>query len=175
MHPVRSRRIETGMDVEQKMQWFRTRCVEAGLPCTHQRQVMYRALLEAVDHPSPDMLYERVKRDIPSVSLGTVYRNIKTFLDNGLIGEVSLLQHDSLRGSLRLEANNTPHHHLVCRSCRKMFDLSAEQVEGIHLRERLPAGFQLERFVVEAHGLCATCAAPSAVQPRLKNKLGDSK
>jgi len=165
MHPVRSRRIEPFVDVEQKMQWFRTRCVEAGLPCTHQRQVMYRALLEAVDHPSPEMLYERVKRDIPSVSLGTVYRNIKTFLDNGLIGEGSLHH-----GSLRLEANNTPHHHLVCRSCRAMFDLSAEQVEGIRLRDRLPAGFQLERFVVEAHGLCATCAAPSAAQPRLKNK-----
>jgi Fur family peroxide stress response transcriptional regulator len=152
------------MDVEQKMQWFRGRCVEAGLPCTHQRQVMYRALLEAADHPSPEMLYERVKRDIPSVSLGTVYRNIKTFLDNGLIGEVSLHH-----GSLRLEANNTPHHHLVCRSCRKMFDLPAEQVEGIRLRESLPRGFQLERFVVEAHGLCATCAVPKARRNHSKN------
>jgi Fur family peroxide stress response transcriptional regulator len=145
------------MDVEHKMQWFRNRCVEAGLPCTHQRQVLYRALLEAADHPSPEMLYERVKHDIPSVSLGTVYRNIKTFLDNGLIGEVSLHH-----GSLRLEANNAPHHHLVCRSCRTMFDLPAEQVEDIRLRQSLPNGFRLERFVVEAHGLCATCAAPKA-------------
>jgi Fur family peroxide stress response transcriptional regulator len=157
MHPVRDVCIQNGMDVEHKMQWFRNRCVEAGLPCTHQRQVLYRALLEAEDHPSPEMLYERVKRDIPSVSLGTVYRNIKTFLDNGLIGEVSLHH-----GSLRLEANNAPHHHLVCRSCRTMFDLPAEQVEDIRLRESLPNGFRLERFVVEAHGLCATCAAPKA-------------
>ena len=173
MHLSSSAGIQTNMDVEQRMQWFHDRCVEAGLPCTHQRQVIYRALLDAVDHPSPEMLYERVKRDIPSISLATVYRNIKTFLDNGLIGEVSLLHQDSLRGSLRLEANNTPHHHLVCRSCRKMFDLSADQVEGIRLRDRLPAGFQLERFVVEAHGLCANCAAPAAVQSHSKNKQGD--
>ena len=164
MHPARDCRIQPGMDVEQKMQWFRDRCVEAGLPCTHQRQVMYRALLEAADHPSPEMLYERVKRDIPSVSLGTVYRNIKTFLDNGLIGEVSLHH-----GSLRLEANNTPHHHLVCRSCRRMFDLPADQVEGIRLRDNPPHGFQLERFVVEAHGLCATCAVPKARRNHSKN------
>lgn len=157
MHPAKAYRIQPGMDVEQKMQWFRDRCVEAGLPCTHQRQVLYRALLEAEDHPSPEMLYERVQRDIPSISLGTVYRNIKTFLDNGLIGEVSLHH-----GSLRLEANNAPHHHLVCRKCRTMFDLPAEQVEEIHLREALPKGFRLERFVVEAHGLCAACAAPKA-------------
>ncbi|HEU0120004.1 MAG TPA: transcriptional repressor [Bryobacteraceae bacterium] len=157
MHPAPTVRIQPGMDVEQKMQWFRTRCVEAGLPCTHQRQVLYRALLEAADHPSPEMLYERVKRDIPSVSLGTVYRNIKTFLDNGLIGEVNLHHR-----SLRLEANNAPHHHLICRVCRKMFDLPVEQVEGLRLRDALPAGFHLERFVVEAHGLCAACAAPKA-------------
>jgi len=155
MHPARACRIQPGMDVEQQMQWFRSRCVEAGLACTHQRQILYKALLEAHDHPSPEMLYERVKRDIPSVSLGTVYRNIKTFLDKGLIGEVSLHH-----GTLRLEANNAPHHHLVCRGCRKMFDLPAGQVEGIRLLDALPKGFQLERFVVEAHGLCAACAAP---------------
>ncbi len=152
MHPARPRRIQPVMDVESKMQWFRTRCVEAGLPCTHQRQVLYRALLVAADHPSPEMLYERVKRDIPSISLGTVYRNIKTFLDNGLIGEVSLHH-----GSLRLEANHTPHHHLVCRSCRTMFDLPAEHVETVRLRTGLPKGFRLERFVVEAQGVCAAC------------------
>jgi Fe2+ or Zn2+ uptake regulation protein len=43
-----------------------------------------------------------------------------------------------------------------------MFDLPAEQVEDIRLRQSLPNGFRLERFVVEAHGLCATCAAPKA-------------
>lgn len=144
------------MDAEQRMQWFRDRCTEAGLPCTHQRQVLYQALLEAQDHPSPEMLYERVKRDIPSISLGTVYRNIKTFLDHGLIGEVSLHH-----GSLRLEANNAPHHHLVCRRCRKMFDLPAEQVDDIRLRHAVADGFQVERFVVEAHGLCAGCAQVS--------------
>lgn len=164
MHPAARRGIEHHMDVAQKMQWFKRRCVAAGLPCTHQRQVLYRALLESGDHPSPDMLYERVKRDIPSISLGTVYRNIKTFLDNGLIGEVSLHH-----GSLRLEANEVPHHHFVCRSCRKMFDLPAEHVEVVRLGEHLPPDFQLERFVVEAHGLCADCGAPGAPHPHSKN------
>lgn len=156
MHPDSQLRIQQDVDVAGKMQWFRGRCVEAGLPCTHQRQILYRALLEAADHPSPEMLYERVKRDIPSISLGTVYRNIKTFLDHGLIGEASLHH-----GSLRLEANNSAHHHLVCQRCRKMFDLPAEDVGEIRLRNALPRGFQVERFVVEAHGLCAECAAAS--------------
>jgi Fe2+ or Zn2+ uptake regulation protein len=144
------------MDVEQRMDWFRAHCVAAGLPCTHQRQVLFRALLEATDHPSPESLYERVRREIPSISLGTVYRNIHTFLDRGLIGEASLHH-----GSLRLEANPEPHHHFVCTVCRMMFDLPAEGGEAIPLQHSLPPGFRVNRFITEAHGLCSDCASPS--------------
>jgi len=149
-----ARHLFEGMDLEQRMEWFRDRCVAAGLPCTHQRQVLYRALLQAEDHPSPELLYERVRQDIPSISLGTVYRNIRTFLDSGLIGEVSLHH-----GSLRLEANNQPHHHFVCTDCRMMFDLPAEGLDEIQIRRPLPKGFRVNRFIVEAHGLCAACAS----------------
>jgi Fur family peroxide stress response transcriptional regulator len=135
------------------LQWFRDRCAEAGLPCTHQREVLYLALLEAKDHPSPEMLYERVKQAVPSISLATVYRNVKTFLDQGLISEVSVHH-----GSARLEANNAPHHHLVCRKCKRMFDLPVESVDEVRLRDGSPAGFRVERFVVEAHGICAECS-----------------
>ncbi|MCX6586030.1 MAG: transcriptional repressor [Acidobacteria bacterium] len=146
------------MEVEQRMEWFRDRCTAAGLPCTHQRQVLYRALLEATDHPSPEALYDRVRREIPSISLGTVYRNIRTFLDRGLIGEVSLHH-----GSLRLEANNQPHHHFVCTECRSMFDLPVDALpvdalDPIPFRRPLPPGFRVNRFIVEAQGLCPACA-----------------
>lgn len=155
MHPGRIiPHLSKGMDIEQRMEWFRDRCVSAGLPCTHQRQVLYRALLQAEDHPSPEMLFDRVRMDIPSISLGTVYRNIRTFLDSGLIGEVSLHH-----GSLRLEANNEPHHHFVCTQCRTMFDLPTEGLDEIQLRRPLPKGFRVNRFHVEAQGLCAACAS----------------
>lgn len=142
------------MDVEQRIEWFRQRCITAGVPCTHQRQVLYRALVESGDHPSPEMLYERVRKEIPSLSLATVYRNIKTFIDLGLIGEVG--QH---HGSLRFEANNQPHYHLICTRCRQMFDLPAEGLDEIRIRGPLPEGFRVDRFLVEAHGLCAACAS----------------
>lgn len=138
------------------MEWFRSRCVAAGLPCTHQRQVLFRALLEATDHPSPESLYTKVRRQVPSISLGTVYRNIHTFLDRGLIGEASLHH-----GSLRLEANPDPHHHFVCTACRMMIDLPAEVTETIQLRHPLPSGFRVHRFITEAQGLCPACASQS--------------
>lgn len=143
--------------MEEQLGWFRQQCAAVGLPCTHQRQILYRALLEAKDHPTPEMLFDRVKEQIPSISLGTVYRNIRTFLDHGLIGEVSLHH-----GSLRLEANNAHHHHFVCLSCKKMFDLPNGQIDEVAMRQPLPNGFTVQRFSVEAHGICNACQAETA-------------
>jgi Fur family peroxide stress response transcriptional regulator len=93
-----------------------------------------------------------VRGRIPSISLGTVYKNVKTFLDAGLLKEVSLHH-----GSLRLEANMTPHHHLVCSRCKSIFDLEEENVAPVRLKGQLPEGFEALRFSVEIVGLCASC------------------
>jgi len=135
------------------MAHFRQRCQELGLAYTHQRQVIYRLLAGTDAHPSPEAVYEKVRREMPSISLGTVYKNIKVFVDAGLVHEVS-----PLHETLRLDANLDPHHHLVCESCKKVQDLPEEEVEPIRFRGRLPKGFQPGRTVVEVIGLCAECA-----------------
>ncbi len=136
------------------MDLFRERCREEGLALTHQRLVIYRALAAMERHPSPEDLFEAVRREIPSISLGTVYKNIHTFLAAGLLREVSLHH-----GTLRLETNLTPHHHLVCSRCKSIVDLEESDLEPVRLKNRPPKGFRVERFSVEAVGLCATCAA----------------
>jgi Fur family peroxide stress response transcriptional regulator len=140
-------------EMERRMDRFRQQCRDRGLAVTHQREVIFRAMSEMRDHPSPEAIYEVVRRSIPSISLGTVYKNIRTFLDSGLVKEVSLHH-----GSLRLEVNTTPHHHLVCVSCKAIVDLLEEDVEPVRLHRRRPSGFQIQRINVEAVGLCAACA-----------------
>jgi Fur family transcriptional regulator, peroxide stress response regulator len=132
---------------------FRRLCTEHGLSVTHQRQVIYEALLNAEGHPSPELVFEQVRRRIPSISLGTVYKNIKTFVESGLIREVSLHH-----GSARLEKNLEPHHHLVCERCKSITDLHEEDVEPVRLKRRLPAGFRARRYSLEFIGLCQACA-----------------
>ncbi len=140
-------------DIDRKMELFRDRCRRKGLALTHQREVIYRALAGMHEHPSPEAIYEVVRERIPSISLGTVYKNIKTFLDTGLLREVS-----PHHGSVRLEANMAPHHHLVCLECKAIVDLGEEDLEPVRLKRRPPAGFRIQRFSVEAVGLCAACA-----------------
>ena len=57
------------------------RCREAGLNVTPQRIAIYRALLASEDHPTPEMLYRAVSRDMPSLSLATIYKTLDTLVD----------------------------------------------------------------------------------------------
>lgn len=75
-------------------------------------------------------------------------------VEHGLLREVSVHH-----GSLRLENNLEPHHHLVCTQCKAIEDLSEDDFEPIRLKKSLPKGFSVHRFTVEVLGLCRKCAA----------------
>lgn len=136
------------------MDEFRERCRKAGLSVTHQRAVIYRTVMEMRNHPSPESIYEKVRAEIPTISLATVYKNIHAFLDAGLLREVS-----PFHGTLRLEGTLDDHHHLVCTRCKTIIDLESEDLAPVELRRRLPPGFEVYRYSVEFQGLCAACAA----------------
>ena len=131
---------------------FRELCVAAGLAVTHQRQVVYEILRTTPGHPSPEEVYLRVKRRIPSVSLATVYKNIHAFLESGIFHEVSLHH-----GSLRVETNPRPHHHLVCTVCKSITDIDEAELSLRRKAARLPGGFLVERYAVDVLGRCALC------------------
>jgi Fe2+ or Zn2+ uptake regulation protein len=132
---------------------FRQLAAARGLAITHQRQVIWETLMDMHDHPSPETVYDRVKKRIPSISLATVYKNVNTFIEHGLVGEVSLH-----RGSSRIETNVDPHHHFVCTRCRNIFDFDEDYLDPPQLKKRAPAGFRIHRYYIEVQGLCRKCA-----------------
>jgi Fur family peroxide stress response transcriptional regulator len=131
--------------IESLQQQFEERCRKLGLAVTHQRTVIYRELVATGEHPTPEAVYERVKAQIPAISLGTVYKNVK---------EVSLHH-----GTLRLDANTDPHHHMVCTRCRRIFDIPESEIEPVRLKNLPESGFQIDRFSIEVLGVCGACAA----------------
>jgi Fur family transcriptional regulator, peroxide stress response regulator len=141
------------MNLESRMTFFREWCARKALAVTHQRLVIYRVLASREDHPSPELIYSEVRREIPSISLGTVYKNIKTLTEAGLLREVSL-PHESLR----VDANLDPHHHLICEKCKSVRDLPEADLGPVRPRRRLPEGFEVHRYRVEVVGLCERCA-----------------
>jgi Fur family peroxide stress response transcriptional regulator len=142
---------------QSRLDDFRARCADAGLAATHQRFVIYRPLVESTDHPSPELVYGRVRADIPSISQATVYKNIHTFVDIGLLREINRLHQTN-----RLDANLDQHHHLICVRCEKITDLYDDPLDGARAREELPGGFEVLNYQVEAYGVCPDCQSPKA-------------
>jgi Fur family transcriptional regulator, peroxide stress response regulator len=126
-------------------------CREAGMNVTPQRLAIYRALLEADDHPSPETLHRRIRAAMPSVSLATIYKTFDALERLGLVQEVSVLS-----ATKRYDANMEKHHHLVCTRCKRVVDF-----EDARLDAAWPAaglyGFRPQSISVQILGLCASC------------------
>lgn len=135
---------------------FRELCAEHGLTATHQRQILFEVLQGMTGHPRPEEVYVKVKRRIPSISLATVYKNIHLFIESGMFREVS-----PHHGSLRVEVNSRPHHHLVCTVCRSISDIDEKDLGLLQKPKRLSGGFLIERYAVDVLGRCPTCQGKS--------------
>jgi Fur family peroxide stress response transcriptional regulator len=146
---------------------FQSLCRKHHLAATHQRRTIYDTVMSMHGHPSPELIYDKVRKKIPSISLATVYKNVRTFLDSGMLREVSMHH-----GSLRVEPNESEHYHLVCTRCRQITDLDPECVRVHPLtKKRSLKGFQVTRIAVDVLGICATCVTEeNSIKTRRREK-----
>jgi Fur family peroxide stress response transcriptional regulator len=138
---------------------FRELAWKCGLAATHQRQVIYEAIVAAPGHYSPEQVYAEVRRRTPSISLATVYKNLRLFVEHGLLREVS--PHAS---TLLVEGNLEPHHHLVCTRCKTVQDIEGDFVDFKRLARQASGGFDLTHPLVEVFGVCRRCSAKTQRQ-----------
>ena len=125
-----------------------------GRKITAQRQCIFRALEGDVTHPSAERVYEKVRQEMPTVSLKTVYQTLNDLAE---LGAISVL--DVGTGSARFDPNvETVHHHLVCRSCGKVRDLATD-LPGVSVSRRATKGFVVDSAEVVFRGLCDECRA----------------
>lgn len=142
--------------VTSRLEDLHQRCRAAGMNVTPQRLAIYRAMLEAEDHPTPEALYQQVRVSMPSLSLATIYKVLDALTKLGVVKEVHVSGN-----SKRYDANLDKHHHLVCTRCEKVHDLYNEQFDTIAPPKRLP-GFVAQSVSVQVFGLCAVCARKEA-------------
>ncbi len=128
------------------------KCRTAGMNMTPQRLGIYRALLESYDHPSPEALCARVRLQMPSISLATIYKTLDTLVNLGFASELP-----SIGDTKRYEPNMAPHHHLVCRLCNAVEDFDDETLSAVKAPGSLN-GFQPEYLNIHIHGLCRRCS-----------------
>jgi Fur family peroxide stress response transcriptional regulator len=132
---------------------FAAACQQAGLAATPQRRVIYRVLADSRDHPNVETIHSRVHAILPRVSLATVYRNLKLFVQAGLVEEVATGQSQA-----RYDANPARHHHLICTRCGGVSDTYSEQFDSLgSAADRVVEGFEVHDFKVNLYGICVAC------------------
>jgi Fur family peroxide stress response transcriptional regulator len=143
---------------------FRELAWKYGLAATHQREVVYEAVVSSHGHHSPEQIYAAVRRRIPSISLATVYNNLRLFVERGMLREVT--PHAT---TLRVDGNIEPHHHLVCTRCKAVQDITGDFIDLKRLARQAPGGFDLTQPLIEVFGLCQRCRAKTVNTSEKRN------
>lgn len=126
---------------------------EKKLRYSYQRDSIYNYIKNTQAHPSAETIYTILKADIPDLSLGTVYRNLRQLVQLGKIKTV--MTPESIE---RYEANLSDHTHFICSSCGKIIDIPLKNINVANIDLNLPNGVLINSFELTVHGLCTDCA-----------------
>lgn len=117
-----------------------------------QRQLIKSFLMTRKDHPTADIVYTNVRRQIPNISLGTVYRNLTLLAD---LGEIERLRVGD--GIDHFDADISPHYHFVCNHCRCVIDLDMDSIEDILQVANANFGGHITGHATYFYGTCEEC------------------
>jgi len=141
-------------EVQKRVDVFSQACRRYGVKATHQRREIYREIARTDEHPDAEMIYTRVRKRIPEISLDTVYRTLHLLEKKGLITRVGFLGDKT-----RFDANTDRHHHFVCTECGFMGDFYHEEWNDFRRRGDVHAMGTVNSIYVELRGLCRACQA----------------
>jgi Fur family ferric uptake transcriptional regulator len=122
---------------------------------TRQRTAIREAIAQAGRPLLPQEVLEAAQPRAPGLSIATVYRNLRTLVEDGLLRPVVLPGENA-----RYEVAHTGHHHhFQCRLCQRVFEVEA--CPG-NLAALAPAGFTVEDHDLTLYGRCSDCARARA-------------
>ena len=120
-----------------------------------KRNAILYYLQSVTNHPSAEMVFTHLKQEIPDLSIGTVYRNLNLFKNQGQAVIVA-----TVNGVERFDGNIEPHVHFICNSCDGVTDLPQIQVpEELNRQVNKATGGTVEMCHLTFTGQCKDCLA----------------
>jgi Fur family transcriptional regulator, peroxide stress response regulator len=123
---------------------------------TKQRALILQILSGTRTHPTADWIYEKARKKIPTISKGTVYRNLAILLERGEIAELNLSGTVS-----RYEIRQPSHYHFRCEQCGKVGDVNVPEMQELNRAASDLTGFKVTHHQLEFRGLCRDCQEKS--------------
>jgi Fur family transcriptional regulator, peroxide stress response regulator len=128
---------------------------------TPQRTIIHEELRALTTHPTAAELFDKVRRRLPRISLGTVYRNLEVLHSDGHI-----LKLEMAGAEARFDGNVHSHCHIRCTECGIVRDIDMERPIDPVAEIGDPRGFKVEGFKLKFLGLCPSCQeSPSGCEP----------
>ena len=122
------------------------------LRITKQRQIILDELCSVTSHPTADVLYQMVRKRLPKISLGTVYRNLE------IMSECGIIQKLDIGGTQkRFDAAPHVHYHVRCSKCGRVDDLDLPPDFNVEKAASKLTSFKILRHRLEFTGICPEC------------------
>jgi Fur family peroxide stress response transcriptional regulator len=129
-----------------------------GYKMTPQRLAIVKILAKSEGHPSVENIHGQIKKDFPTMSLATVYKNIILIKSLGEVLELGFPD-----GSNRYDGNRPfSHPHVICIQCKKIVDADLDSLEGMKKEVSLETRFKILNHRLDFFGICSDCMAEKA-------------
>ncbi len=115
--------------------------IEKGLKVTPQRLAVLEAVIELGNHPTAENITESVKMNHPNIAIGTVYKTLETFVENGIVKKVK-----TDKDIMRYDAILEKHHHLYCVESDRIEDYYDDELNQIlekYFKKKHIKGFKI--------------------------------
>ena len=119
---------------------------------SRQREAILRVVQGTDCHPTAEWVYWEVKKSIPNISLGTVYRNLRLLAEHG-----DVCAFDGSGGFSRYDGCTASHYHFRCERCGVVVDIDEPVDPDLDHRMSERSGFAIRCHVLEFRGMCPAC------------------
>ncbi|QAY68458.1 Fur family transcriptional regulator [Paenibacillus protaetiae] len=125
----------------------------SGVRMTPQRHAILSYLMDSMTHPTADEIYKALSPNFPSMSVATIYNNLRLFVDAGLVRELTFGDDSS-----RFDADLTNHYHAICKKCGSIVDFDYPPLVEVEYAASAETGFVVQGHRMEIYGLCKSCS-----------------
>jgi Fur family peroxide stress response transcriptional regulator len=139
-------------ELKEMMDAFQERCRKAGLKVTPQRMAIYSVLIGTKEHPSAEMVFRKVRKVFPNISLDTVNRTLITLSEIGIAFIV-----EGSGDAKRYDGNLDNHQHFKCIKCKRVIDFYHKSFDNIKIPKSIDGKFTILRRAIYFEGICDLC------------------
>lgn len=137
---------------EMKVEAAVAQLKQSDIRITPQRYAILEYLIESHSHPTADDIYKALSKRFPSMSVATVYNNLRLFTKIGFVQEMAYGDSSS-----RFDFSSQKHYHAICEECGKIVDTYYPGLDDVEVAAEQLTGFRINKHRMELYGICPDC------------------